>query len=1346
MSAFIFNKPIFLYYVIMHSESTSGNDASTYSIAEADLGIFAPNDSFPLQQGQDEGSKIYSHDHINGGTDLNVLAEQTKSVSDGLDIVLTEPKIGPGAEEISSEDILNEVKLEDLAKLVPNVKVNSMNPDSPEDDHVIVCGRPGHFRKDCPKLRSQNHGNQARNRSGNKTGNQTRGNGVTAKAYAIGEGGKNPDSNIVTGTFLLNNCYATMLFDLGADRSFVSSTISALLDVAPSTLDTSYAIELADGRISETNIILRGCMLGLLGHPFDIDLMPIEFGSFDVIIGLDWLAKYHALIVCDEKVVHIPYGDEVLIIRGDNCDNGSKLNIISCTRTQKYIKKGCQVYLVQEFLEVLPEDLPRLPPARQVEFQIDLVPGAAPLARAPEGIHVDLAKIEAIKDWASPKTPTEICQFLEAAFQLLKQKLYSAPILALPEGSENFVVYCDASHKGLGAVLMQREKVIAYASRQLMVQEKNYTTHDLELGAVTRISQSIPSILDGTRCTKTLRSCIGGPNKKAEIATYVSKCLTYAKTAIGQDTIWVIVDRLTKSAHFLPMREDDTLEKLMKLYLKEVISKHGVPVLIISDRDGKFTSHFWKSLNKALGTRLDMSTAYHPEIDGQSERTIQTLEDMLRACVLDFGKGWDKHLPLVEISFNNSYHTSIKAAPFKALYGHKCRSPIYWAEVGHSQLTGPEIIHETTEKIVQIKSRIHVARDRQKSYADVRQKPLEFQVGDKVMLKVSPWKGVIRFGRRKKLNPRYIGHFKIIAKVGTVAYLLELLEKLSRVHNTFHVLKLKKCMADEPLAIPMDEIQVDDKLNFIEEPIERGPEFTWEHEDQMQKKYQHLFTNSAPAAEERYTSGHIFRLGPIWGCDIDDSEDDEDIVKEDAPPFTSAKTEEPSASSFPRSIQLRELTNAVLLLQSQKNKLEAEKNRAEAEIAQLKAQPSFPDSRYSRSKELHSKLEIELPTKLKEIPSKLEEFTKTVAKVQARLKTLDALLSLFINVTNALNRSAKALENITQAGDTSVSLAGQASTMPAEGEKNTQATISQLFQRATERQSSNPQPQVIKTTPLPIPLIITSLPKSSTQTEGEHTKRDKGKKIMSPKVTEEENSDSGSDNDETDEVPGQMTRSSKVKKLKRFDYVTEGGKHVHLSKEDIGQQKQIEEKEKVEAAVQEKEARRAELINLLGQEVVEECYKNKIKYDKYYDKMLNRRASLRITNCDIRTRKGPIALKVYREDHTSEINTDFRASDLHLAECREVMIASELGIYLDIRLSQQNPLLKLNDLANRKRKNADEFHDFFKATKRLKSSVPYEDHIILQYKEAEGCPASVAEEKLQLQFFGYLEDQSVSSL
>ncbi|GJX55946.1 putative reverse transcriptase domain-containing protein [Tanacetum coccineum] len=651
-----------------------------------------------------------------------------------------------------------------------------------------------------------------------------------------------------------------------------------------------------------------------------------------------------------------------------------------------------------------------------------------------QGIYVDPAKIESIKDWARKPPLNGVI----SRKQLLKNKLCSAPILALPQGAENFIVYCDASHKGLGAVLMQNEKVIAYASRQLKIHEKNYTTHDLELGAVVFALKIWRHYLYGTKCTvftdhkslqhildqkelnmrqrrwlellsdydceiryhpgkanvvadalsrkeriKPLRTeaqkpenlknedvggmirkdipkeklepradgtlCLNGrswlpcygdlrtvimheshkskysihpgsdkmyqdmkklywwPNMKADIATYVSKCLTCArvkaehqrpsgllvqpeipqwkwdnitmdfitklpKSSQGYDTIWVIVDRLTKSAIFVPMRETDPMEKLARMYLKEVVTRHGIPVSIICDRDPRFASNFWRSLQKALGTNLDMSTAYHPQTDGQSERTIQTLEDMLRACVIDFGNGWVKHLPLVEFSYNNSYHASIKAAPFEALYGRKCRSPVCWAEVGQVQLTGPEIVQETTKKVIQIKQRMQAAHDRQKSYADLKRKPMEFQVGDRVMLKVSPWKGVVRFGKRGKLNPRYVGPFKVLEKVGSVAYKLELPQELSRVHNTFHVSNLKKCYSDEPLAVPLEGLHVDDKLRFVEEPVEimdrevkrlkqsripivkvrwnsrRGPEFTWEREDQFQKKYPHLFTKPVPSS------------------------------------------------------------------------------------------------------------------------------------------------------------------------------------------------------------------------------------------------------------------------------------------------------------------------------------------------------------------------------------------------------------------------------------------------------------------------------------------------------------------
>ncbi|GJZ78509.1 putative reverse transcriptase domain-containing protein [Tanacetum coccineum] len=753
-------------------------------------------------------------------------------------------------------------------------------------------------------------------RRGNKTGDKNGNNRVKARAYAIGGGGAGLDSNVITGTFLLNNHYASMLFDSGADRSFVSTSFSALLDVIPSTLDTSYAVDLADGRILETNVILRGCTLGLLGHPFDIYLMLVELGSFDVIVGMDWLAKYHVVIICDERIVRIPYGDEVLIIEGDGCNGGSasNLSIISCTKTQKYIQNGCQVYqaqvtakksddkpkekrlkdvpIIQDFLKVFPEDLQGSRVYSKInlrsgyhqlrvheedilktefrtryghyEFQVMLFGLTNALAVFmdlmnqvcksyldkfvivfiddiliysrnkkeheghlklilrllkeeklfvkfskcefwlsavkflghvidSEGIHVDLAKVGSIKDWASPKTPTEI------------------------HGRGNFMVYRDASHKGLGAVLMQREKVIAYASRQLKFHEKNYTTHDLELEVVVFALKMWRHYLYGTKCVvfsdhtslqhildqkdfnmrqrrwlellsdydyeiryhpglnipkqilnaqaearkeenyivedlhgminklepradgtlclnnrswipfygdlralimhelhkskysihpgsdkmyQDLKKMYWWPNMKVEIVTYDSKCLTcanitakYQKPSGLLDTILVIVDRLTKSTYFLPMREDDSLEKLTRQYFKEVVSRHGGSVSIISDQDGKFASHFWRSLHKAL------------------------------------------------------------------------------------------------------------------------------------------------------------------------------------VHSTFHVSNLKKCLSDETLAIPLDEIKIDDKLQFIEELVEimdcevkrlkqsripivkvrwnsrRGPEYTWEYEDQMQKNYPYLFATSAPVAE-----------------------------------------------------------------------------------------------------------------------------------------------------------------------------------------------------------------------------------------------------------------------------------------------------------------------------------------------------------------------------------------------------------------------------------------------------------------------------------------------------------------
>ncbi|GJW88298.1 putative reverse transcriptase domain-containing protein [Tanacetum coccineum] len=948
---------------------------------------------------------------------------------------------------------------------------NNNNNNNPRaqgaNTNAIVCfecGAPGHFRKNCPQWKNKNQGN---------------GNGV-ARAYAVGVAGQNPDNNVVTGTFLLNNRCASILFDTGADRSFVSTQFSTLINIAPTTLDHGYNVELADGRIIWVNTVLLGCTLNFLNHPFHVDLMPVEMGTYDVIIGMDWLTKYQAVIDCAKKIVRIPFGSEILIFHGDGSRNkrGTRLNIISCTKAQKYLLQGCHVFLahitiketgdkskkkqlqdvpiVKNFPEVFPEDLPGLPHTRQVEFHIDLVPGAAPVARAPyrlapsemkeladqlqelsdkgfirpssspwgapvlfvkkkdgslrmcidyrelnkltvknryplpriddlfdqlqgssvyskidlrsgyhqlrvreedisktafrtryghyefqvmpfgltnapavfmdlmnrvckpyldkfvivfiddiliysknkqeheehlkiilellkkeelyakfskcefwipkvqflghvidnKGIHVDLAKIESVKNWASPKTPTEIRQFLglagyyrrfiegfskiakpmtkltqkkvkfewgdkqEAAFQLLKQKLCSAPILALPEGSEDFIVYCDASKKGLGAVLMQREKVISYASRQLKIHEKNYTTHDLELGAVVFALKIWRHYLYGTKCTvftdhKSLQHILNQkelnmrqrrwlellsdydcdiryhPGKANVVADALSRKerepplrVRALVMTIGLDLPKQILNAQTEARKPENIKSEDVGGMLIEnaKYPEAMRTEKLEPrtdgtlclngrswlpcygdlrtVIMHESHKSKYSIHpgsekmyqdvkklyWWPNMKADIATYVSKCLtcakvkAEHqrqsgllvqPEIpqwkwDNITMDFVTKLPRHQKACVIDFGNGWVKHLPLVEFSYNNSYHASIKAAPFEALYGRKCRSPVCWAEVGEVQLTGPEIVQETTEKIIQVKQRMQAAHDRQKSYADLKHKPMEF--------------------------------------------------------------------------------------------------------------------------------------------------------------------------------------------------------------------------------------------------------------------------------------------------------------------------------------------------------------------------------------------------------------------------------------------------------------------------------------------------------------------------------------------------------------------------------------------------------------------------------------------
>nr|GEV39170.1 retrovirus-related Pol polyprotein from transposon 297 family [Tanacetum cinerariifolium] len=647
---------------------------------------------------------------------------------------------------------------------------------------------------------------------------------------------------------------------------------------------------------------------------------------------MDWLILYDAVIVCGKKEVHVPLKKMTLVVKGDDCV--SRLNVVSCINVKKYVDHGSNLFVAQviekelaerrledvlvicKFSDVFPQDLPGLPPPRQVEFKIELVPRAALVARAPyrlapsemkelanqfqelsnkgfirpssspwgalidlrsgyhqlrvrekdilitvfktryghyefqvmpfrltnepalymdlinrkeklyvkfskcefwldsmkflghvinsQGVHVDPTKVEAIKSWTALKSPTELRQFLGLVGYYRRHYLYGVKC----------TVFTD--HKSLQYILGQKE--LNMRQRRWI---KLLSDYDCKIRYHPGKANVVADALSRKKREKPLR---------ADIATYVSQCLTCAKvkaehlkpsgllqqpeipkwkwenvtmdfvtgfprTPSGYDSIWVIVDRLTKSAHFLPKKKTDNIEKLAELYLKEIVCRHGVPVSVIYDRDSLFTSRFRSLSKKALGTQLDISTAYHPETDWQSERTIQTLEDMLRAY----------------------------AAPFEALYGRKCRS-------------------------------------RQKSYDDLKRRLMEFEVGDKVWLKVSPWRGVICFGKRRKLSPQFIGPFKVIERIGPVAYKLELPDKLRGIHDTFHVSNLKRCFVNDDVVIPLDKVQLDDKLHFVEEPVEimdrevkrlkqnqisivkvrwnsrHGPEFTWERDDFFRSK------------------------------------------------------------------------------------------------------------------------------------------------------------------------------------------------------------------------------------------------------------------------------------------------------------------------------------------------------------------------------------------------------------------------------------------------------------------------------------------------------------------------------
>nr|GEV16679.1 hypothetical protein [Tanacetum cinerariifolium] len=632
-----------------------------------------------------------------------------------------------------------------------------------------------------------------------------------------------------------------------------------------------YEIEIASGQLVEIDKVIKGCKIEIKGHVFDIDLIPFGHKSFDVIIGMDWLSHYKAEIICREKVVRIPLLDgKVLRVLGERQEEKARL-LMSTKASDKKQGEIVVIKLISGAVPIAkspyclaPFELEELSgQLKELQDKGFIRPSSSPWgARFFSKIYLRSGYHQLrVHEDDIPKTAfrTRYGHFeftvmpfgeeQELAFQTLKDKLCNTPILALPDRPKDFVVYYDASEIGLSYVLMQRGEVIAYASRQLKIHEKNYTTHNLELGAVVFALKIWRHYLYGTKSViytncKSLHHIFSqkelnirqrrwmelfsdydceiryhpGLHKGLDemIEQRINETLYYPdriwvplrgdvrtmimdeayklkyfvhlgadkmyydlrdRTSSGHDTIWVIVDRLTKFAYFLPMRDDYKMDRLARLYLNEIVARHGMPISTILDRDSRFTSRFWQSIQEVLRTWLDMSTAYHPQTDESG------------VCQL-------------------------------------CRLRL-----------------ET------------------KSYANKRITPLEFSVGAYVLLKVSPWKGVVRFGKKEKLTPRFVGPFKIIKKVGPVAYRLDLPEELNSVHDTFYVSNLKKCLADLTLQVPLNEIRVDAILNFMKELVEilerefkklkrskifiikvrwnskRGPEFTWEREDQMKLRY-----------------------------------------------------------------------------------------------------------------------------------------------------------------------------------------------------------------------------------------------------------------------------------------------------------------------------------------------------------------------------------------------------------------------------------------------------------------------------------------------------------------------------
>ncbi|XP_071909874.1 uncharacterized protein [Coffea arabica] len=639
-------------------------------------------------------------------------------------------------------------------------------------------------------------------------------------------------------------------------------------------------------RSNPKSINAGGARSRVLARVYSLDQTTVPEPT-KVVEGMDWLVHYHARVDCRMKVVEFCIPGEATLkldVRGMIASSA----LISGIRARKLLRRGARGYLaflintpgektkledmpvISEYPDVFPEELESLPPEREIEFKVDLVPGATPISKTPyrmapaelkelkvqlqdllergfihesespwgapvlfvkkndgghiiskDGLAVDPAKVEAVAKWKRPENPTEVRSFLglagyysrfikdfsriagpltnltkkqgkyiwdvkcESSFQELKKQLIMAPVLALPSGNDSYT----------------NRNVIAYASRKLKAHEQNYPTHDLELAVVVFALKKWRHYLYGV--TFEVNVVADALSRKAQLASSIVR-----EWSLLEDVCeWKSRLELKKVIFGNIEAKSALMERIKESQVKDPIVQKWVE----------------KKLQEALGTKLSYSTAYHPQTDGQFERTIQTLEDMLRACIVDFGGSWSQYLTLVEFAYNNSYHSTIQKAPYEALYGRRCRSPIHGDEVGERKIIDPATIpwvEEAYEKVKVIRQRLQTTQSRQKSYADYRRKDLKFEIGDKVFLRITPLKGKIRSGKGKKLQPRYIGPFNVLQRIGKVAYRLELPVSLSRIHDVFHVSLLKKYHPDPTHILPPEDVELDESLTYEERHVQ----------------------------------------------------------------------------------------------------------------------------------------------------------------------------------------------------------------------------------------------------------------------------------------------------------------------------------------------------------------------------------------------------------------------------------------------------------------------------------------------------------------------------------------------